>query len=368
MKRLSLLLLFLSALTLKAQDSTLSLRVDAHATLRDAEYFMPFTKGYTMASFHLAPSFLWCHEEFSLSAGAWLTAVAGTEGFYKAAPLLTLRYQPAHWITLCMGTINGSPLTGLGMHDVGYPMYNQERFFYNPLEEGMSITTSLTNRETRLTWSSDTWLDWENFLQPWTPDQERFTLGSTHTLNFPLCPGNEMSLKASFMGSHRGGQFSTLDTCIQTLFNERIGAYWQIEYSQMLRIEPSFDAYFFQNQTPRAATLYPKGYGLYPQVAAHFHFSRHNRHLIASMGYWYGNQYLSARGSWHYQSASWHDPTYAQPLRHLLTADLHYSHRLLTQDELCFYGQAFYDLDLHAFDFALGLTITFSAHHTFRLP
>jgi hypothetical protein len=67
----------------------------------------------------------------------------------------------------------------------------------------------------------DTWLHWEDLLEPWQPKQERFSLGSSHLLILGegLCHGRmTVSLPLSFLGSHRGGQFSSLDTCIQSLF------------------------------------------------------------------------------------------------------------------------------------------------------
>ena len=101
-------------------------------------------------------------------------------------------------------------------------------------------------------------------------------------------------------------------------------------------------------------------------MAAIFDIYRWERSLMARVGYWYGHQYLSARGSWHYQSASWHDPAYTQPLRRMLTADLGFAYNPSTPAGIMLSAMAYYDCDLRAFDFAVSLGLHFGVEHTFR--
>lgn len=241
MKRLVLTLLFaLAGWSLVAQEKSennvLSLGIDATTFFRDAEYFMPFTRGYPMSGFRLTPTLRYTMpaDGFSAKAGVMLTGVAGTQGLWKVEPVLTLRYAPSSRFVIQMGTFDGSD-----QHYLDAPMYDPERYFIDYKEDGVQLMWAGNHRV------SDTWVNWETFLEPWTPDQERFTLGSNNQLIFSL-GGHELQIPLVFMGSHRGGQFTTLDTCIETLFNEQVGLGFQInkeKYNCVL----AFDAFFFQN-------------------------------------------------------------------------------------------------------------------------
>lgn len=375
MKRLLLFVLILTSFTASmAQDTARwSLNLGATALFRDAEYFLPFTKGYTLSGFRVSPTLQYHQGCLAFEGGALLTAVAGTDGLYKAEPVLTISYRPSDWLTLNMGTLKGGNLLSNAQHEVGEPMLDYERWFLHPKEDGVQILTECSSKNGQCRWASDTWVDWEHFFLPSTPDQERFTLGMTQHLEY-----SGLALNAAFMGSHRGGQFSTLDTCIETLFNERLGLEMQwwwgdgkmsnnaLSHKNFLVVYA--DAYFFQNASPTAYTAYTVGRGLYPHIDYRHAFDSQGRRVMAvDVGYWHGDQYLSARGSWLYQSASWHDPTYGQPLRHMLTASV----ALLCKSKnsplnLDLNAQLYHDLDLHCTDFAFSLILHFQASHRMK--
>ena len=127
-------------------------------------------KGFTITGFRLAPTLNYgINHRSRLRAGMDLTLFAGMDSLYSVRPILSLIYMPTRWLLITAGTINGGY-----HHDLGLPAYDPARWITNPVENGLQIET-----DTRL-WNSDTWLDWEHYLKPWTPDQERFTMGSRH--------------------------------------------------------------------------------------------------------------------------------------------------------------------------------------------
>ena len=358
MKRLTFFALALAlALASPAQDTVRwSAHIGGTALFRDAEYFMPFTKGYTISGFRVAPTLQYHVGDLHFEGGALLTAVAGTEGLYRAEPVLTVSYRPLDWLTLNMGTLKGGNLLGDAQHNVGEPMLDPERWYLSPKEDGVQILTGCSSKNCLFNWRSDTWVNWERFFLPAQADQERFTLGSAHRLSL-----RSLRLDAAFMGCHRGGQFSALDTCIETLFNERLGLGYTFSFGSRNSLTLSADAYFFQNASPERHrhTAYTSGYGLHPHATLAMPFGkRSDDRLELGLGYWYGHQYLSARGSWLYQSASWCDPAYLQPQRHMLTAGLSFTHNRLNLN-----AQLYHDLSLHRTDFALSLILHFQATH-----
>lgn len=338
-------------------DSTgsLYLDIDAVAFFRDAEYFLPYTKGYTASAFRLSPTLRYqIDAKASIEGGVRMTALAGTDGSIKAYPILSIKYKAANWLRFTIGTIEGSL-----SHQLDEPMYDYERWVYDFQEDGLQILTNTRH------WSSDTWVNWEHFLYPWTADQERFTLGSRHTFELVSSHSDgHLLLDASFMGSHRGGQFSDLDTCIETLFNENAGLRWEQRClnGDYFRIKLPF--YFFQNNSPKAEryTPFENGWGVWPSVEMRATWGKTAWQWAA--GYYYGYQYLSPRGSYLFQSVSWYDPLFVQRNRHLVTATIGFDHRYKELD-LSALAQFYYDPDHKKLDLAIGITLAFK--RSFRL-
>ena len=80
--------------------------VDVTTFFRDAEFFLPYTKGYTATGFFLNPYVkrtIGVHAQLTL--GLHLAGVAGYEGIRKWQPLVRLDYQPYPNWRLVMGII-----------------------------------------------------------------------------------------------------------------------------------------------------------------------------------------------------------------------------------------------------------------------
>lgn len=356
MKRILLTLILALPMMSMAQSEHQDLYFHADATtfFRDAEYFMPFTKGYTISGFRVTPSLDYhIGSKVKMRAGFMATGVAGTDGFRELKPVFTMSYFPNSWFSIHMGTIKGSKLYN------SEPMIDYERHFIDYQEDGLELFINTAK------YDAHTWVNWENFLEPWTPDQERFTLGSFHIFDH-LDKGNRLSLRLNFLGSHRGGQFTALDTCIETLFNEQIGVHYRFG-SDDQRTHPilSADAYLFQNASPTPYTAFTQGWAVFPQVVV-YHFLKPTRtnHFLFQLGYWHGNQYQSARGSWLYQSVSWHNPTFTQPMRRMIVLGGEYTSNLShTPFTLSLKAKAYYDLDLGDTDFVVTLLMNFSSRY-----
>lgn len=334
--------------------------VDATTFFRDAEFFLPYTKGYTATGFFLNPYVkrnIGVHAQLTL--GLHLAGVAGYEGIRKWQPLVRLDYQPHPNWRLVMGSLYGA-LT----HGLFEPMLDRERYIYDHQEEGVQILGKLAFGPTQL--KTDTWVHWEELLEPWQPTQERFTLGSNndfHLLDFAIGESEfGVSIPFSFLGSHRGGQFTSLDTCIQTLFNENVGMrlYWSKHNKHSLRLDMPF--FFYQDMSPTKCMAYDNGWGAWPQLS--WNYALPNRtprsrwfgewQMQLQAGYWYGHQFIAPRGSYLFQSISWHDALFAVQEREMLTAkaalENHYGNLSLGLD-----AEFYYDLREKGLDMAVGL-------------
>ncbi len=332
--------------------------VDVTTFFRDAEFFLPYTKGYTATGFFLNPCVkrtIGANAQVTL--GVHLAGVAGYEGIRKWQPLVRLEYEPCTSWRLVMGSLYGA-LT----HGLFEPMFDRERYIYDHQEEGVQILGEFSFGPCRL--QTDTWIHWEELLEPWQATQERFTLGSNNNLElFSVASSNrkfEIGVPFSFLGSHRGGQFSALNTCIQTLFNENIGLRVRWRGQEKYSFSLDLPVFFYQDMSPTKCMAYDEGWGIWPQLAFAWKLHQRGRHSHGNWkmwlqgGYWYGYQFIAPRGSYLFQSISWHDSGFAVPEREMLTArtaiENRYGNLSLGLD-----AEFYYDLMVKGMDMAFGL-------------
>lgn len=337
---------------LKSDTGSLFLDINAITFMRNAEFDMRYSKGFTVIGFRFAPNLRYIiNERSSIRAGFTTTGIAGSSGLRDIEPILTIDYKPAPWIQLTFGTLYGS-LT----HNLGEPLYDINRWIYHYKEDGIQIITQ------KGIWESDTWLSWENFLEPWTADQEHFILGSRHSIR--LCDIGEngsLFMPIAFIGEHKGGSYTTLDTCIESIFNEMSGFTYRHNFNNST-LTIDLPVFFYQNISPEPHTAFVEGWGVHPKAGIDIKMP--GSKLTAQLGYWYGYQYLSHTGSILFQSVSNFDPWHIRPYRHMVTLTTNFQHefkRLMLAADAQFY----YDADQRDLELAIGVYMRFK--QTFKL-
>lgn len=318
-----------------------SLDFTATQFTRDAEYFLPETKGYTAVGFMATPTVKYITDSkygpFAIEAGGHVLGIAGDDHRLHLNPVFRIEYQPKEWLHIIGGTIYGNL-----NHGLYEPMYDFDRYFYNNQEDGLQLLIGHKMGKKGY-FSSDTWLNWENFLEPGEAEQEKFTIGSRNEFCF-----SHIKIPLHIMGTHRGGQFSALqDTCLETIFNACTGFDWEFFHTNWRLTGLVFG---YKNNSNEVKTPYKDGFGIYPMIT----YQRKNMALIG--GYWYGNGYIGSRGSHLFMSVSKYDPLFAQKERKMITGKWYYQHGIFGLD-----AQAYYDLDESKCDFAFGLYLKLDA-------
>jgi len=336
--------------------------VDVTTFFRDAEFFLPYTKGYTATGFFLNPyakRMVGSHAQVTL--GVHLAGVAGYDGIRKWRPLVRLEYEPHPNWRLVMGSLYGTL-----SHGLFEPMLDRERYIYDHQEEGLQILGHLSFGPCRL--QTDTWVYWEELLEPWQPTQERFTLGSSNEFRLFAIPMRSdggvfsVGMPFSFLGSHRGGQFTALDTCIQTLFNENVGLRLTMAKRFKYRLDLDVPFFFYQDMSPTKCMAYDNGWGVWPQLGFRFLLPKRVQkaqwhgtwQMQLKAGYWHGHQFIAPRGSYLFQSISWHNANFSVPEREMMTAQVALENRY---GRLTFGLDAefYYDLREEGTDMAFGI-------------
>lgn len=330
--------------------------VDVTTFFRDAEFMMPYTRGYTATGFFVAPyATRRVGERAQFTLGVRLAGVAGYPGLRRWWPLVRMEYAPHDNVRLVMGSLYGTL-----SHGLYEPMLDRERWVYDPYEEGVQILATLPLGSTR--WHTDTWLYWEELLEPWQPRQERFTLGSTHEWQLTGADGQSpfvLSLPLSFLGSHRGGQFSALDTCIQSLFNESVALRASVSTGRRSALALDVPLFFYQDVSPKKCLAFADGWGFWPHLSFDGTWvpagGGRDWRMLLQAGYWQGNRFIAPRGSYLFQSVSWHKAEFTAPDRRMLTAKAAVENRYGDTFALGLDAELYYDMELRGLDVAFGL-------------
>ena len=82
---------------------------------------------------------------------------------------------------------------------------------------------------------------------------------------------------------------------------------------------------------------------------------QHEHVVYGNIGYWYGDGFVSGRGSYLFQSRSYFDDAFERRYRHMLTAEAMYGLNGVLQTRF----QAYYDLDERSVDYAVTLALMF---------
>ena len=333
------------------ESHNLYLGINSNVFIRNAEYFLPYTKGYTAFGFYLDPTLAYhINDKAAVSAGVHLMGIAGTDGLRDVQPLFRIEYQPKNWISIVGGSLYGNL-----NHRLYEPMYDFDRYFYAFDEKGLQILTN-TRR-----WEADLWCNWETFIEPGDDFQERFTFGWTNRL-YAIGEKNgndafQLSIPVHILATHRGGQFTSLqDTCIETLANAMVGLTNSINTPDKTIKKSTLDLSLFgfknNSNEEHIHTHFKEGWGFYPNLTLQ------TKAWKLQTGYWMAHQFVGARGSYLFQSVAYFDEAFERADRKMITAKLFYEHRYQGLG-VGFETQAYHDLDENSTDFSFGFYLRF---------
>lgn len=347
-----------------AEKQTLLFIPNVTTFVRDAEYFLPYTKGYSALGFFMQPTLTYNHDErLSLSVGLHLLGIAGDhKKLREVSPIVRILYKPNKIIKIVGGTLLSDRLTGHGLYQ---PMYDYDRLFYANKEDGLQLFARTKH------WESEMWCNWEDFIVIDSPWQEKFTFGWVNKLRFKK--GHHVfEIPIHLMMNHRGGQIDAVqDTCIETLANVAAG----LEYNKRFNhggMGAKLPFFGFSNRSneQHIHTHFKKGWGIYPQLFINRYWEKstssvengyevikiqHEHSVYGNIGYWYGDGFVSGRGSYLFQSRSYFDDVFERRYRHMLTAEAAYELNFVLRTRF----QAYYDLDERSVDYAVTLALMF---------
>jgi len=339
---------FLSNSEINTIDSNkLFFELDNINMFKNNEYFGQFIEGYTIIGYTANPKLTYYYgNKTKISAGAHLLKYSGENDFTKILPIFSFQSKLTDSIDLVIGQIYGST-----NHQLIESIFQFERLIENQVENGIQF---LVNKKR---FTSDIWLNWEQFILKNDPFQEIFTQGTSSKLT--LFNNNRLILAIPLQTiiSHHGGQVNShSEELLQTFFNGTIGLNisYSIKDNFIRNIALKNYLVLYKDLSPTPVQLYKEGYAFFPNLI----ISSKNIDLLT--GYWRANDFMSPRGELLFQSISDKNIATAESNRELITIKFDFHKTIVKNLQFGARFEGYYDLINSNFDYVYGLHLVFT--------
>jgi hypothetical protein len=277
--------------TSKGDTAKLGIALHYQPFMRNTEYFNTIELGRTLFGHQLMPiAYVQPHPQLRLQLGFFAQQDFGSKpSVNRILPITSLIISNKnHDTRFIFGTIEGAL-----SHQLIEPLFDIASAITNRIEYGAQFKTE------RARYFIDSWINWQQFIEPGSPFKEQFTAG-VHTNYNLLKPISRTSIKPIFQSTmfHRGGQIDSDTTPMVMLIHTSFG----VKLIHMLRGRSSTyigaDAYLLNYINRNFSYLQPavNGNGLFANLYAGID----NIHFVFS--YWKGNNWYNPTGTFIYQS------------------------------------------------------------------
>ncbi|RYY88483.1 MAG: hypothetical protein EOO15_08945 [Chitinophagaceae bacterium] len=356
--------IFRDTATLRAADSgRLSLQVDNINYLRNYEWFGNIPNSYTLLGTLLIPQLQYqLNEHISFKGGVLLRREFGRPGLMTVEPIFQAKYQKKG-LTFIMGTLEG----GLN-HRFVEPLYNIERFIVGRMERSdmNAVERAATTRneqglqlklDKKRFWA-DWFIDWRESIVIGDPFREQLNSGiSTRTLLIDR-PGFQLTVPLQVLVSHYGGQVSTADVPIESLFNGAAGASlrFPMKAGGLLRSVQA-DLYYvgYKNISGIKLQRYDEGYGWLSSLLL-----KSKWNIDLELRYWKGETFYGALGLPLYNSISEKYLNYGEAQRQLFFATFIYDKQLFPNVNIDLRLEPYYDINNSKLEYGYSAFLRFN--------
>ncbi len=324
--------------------------------LKNNEYFKKIATGYTLFGSQLYTQLAYIpNASLRIQAGLYMRKDFGNPKFTQIAPLLSIKYRHKN-ISLLMGTFEANL-----NHRLIEPLYNTELFITKPIESGIQMQVH------KKKYWSDTWIDWEVQQYENSPFKETITAGhnSLITLYNKDTSGFAIKMPLQAIVNHNGGQLDTLTEPLLTIINAAVGISLEKKFKKNRFIKSvKTENYYciYHDASGTKLQHYNDGSALYFNASV---TSKYDAGI--QLGYWSGNQFITRRGGYLYQSISSIPDkiNYKEQKRELLFIRFLYQKKISNGFHIDVRFEPYYDLK-HSF-LEYSYSIYFTYKKDFRL-
>jgi len=302
--------------------------VDNVNFFKNNEYKGELATGYTLTGAWLRPKLVYYPDKkLKMEFGGHVLKYNGRDEYDHLTPWFNVQYQPTEKISLILGNLNADQ-----NHNLPEPLADTELFLTSKPEAGLQA------RYDSRKFTTDLWIDWQQFIVKGDPFKEQFAFGAV--ANWKIVEKNNASLSIPliFYGLHRGGEIDTAPGLAESFISITPGLSFKKRMLNRTFKGWNLNTSFSRSSYPKDDVVFTesKGWGFYVNGGIDSRFGG----LTAA--YWHGHQFYTPQGSPLYQNLG-DDGTRLIPENKLLNLKYHYDQQIFGQTNFGFVFDYYYD-------------------------
>lgn len=295
---------------------------------RNNEYKGELATGYTLTGAWLRPKLVYYPDKkIKLEFGGHVLKYNGSDEYYHLTPWFNVQYQPSEKLSLILGNLNSDQ-----NHNLPEFLYDPERFLTSKPEAGLQA------RYISRMFTSDLWIDWQQFIVEGDPFKERFAFGAVANWKIFEKNSTTLSVPLVFYGLHEGGEIDSAPGLAKSYISVTPGLSLKKEIRAKGFKSWSLNTFYALSSCPQDDLVFieSKGWGIYFNGKIETSFGG----LTAA--YWHGHQFYTPQVSPLYQNLA-SDGKRLIPENKLLNLKYHYDRQIFGATNFGFVFDYYYD-------------------------
>ncbi|MEO9050833.1 MAG: hypothetical protein ABI280_03505 [Ginsengibacter sp.] len=277
--------------------------------INNTEWFGKIPLSGTLFGYQIIPEIQYqVSPRLIIKGGIYLQKEFGRTGYTTIAPTFQVKYRAKH-SSFIIGTLEGNL-----NHGYIEPIYDYKLLLKERLENGFQFQVHTKP------YSHDLFINWRVAIHPGDYFKEQFDIGYVSKLNVINNEKFNLHIPIQLLYSHKGGQYDSLHTPLQSLTNFATGASMTYNFDTKLFKKIVFDNYYvnYKDISGQKRQPFNEGNGFLSHLLFGF------KNIDIDFRYWNGQGYIGPRGMALFQSVSEKYPGLVEKHRELLIASFIY--------------------------------------------
>lgn len=278
--------------------------------LNNTEWFADIPLSGTLFGYQLIPEIQYqISPKLIMKGGIYLQKEFGRTSYTTVAPTFQVKYNASKHSSFIIGTLEGNM-----NHGFIEPIYDYKLLLKERLESGFQILIDTKP------YSHDLYINWRKAIHPGDYFKEEFDIGYTAKFNLINNQKFNFNFPVQFIYSHKGGQYDSLRTPLQSLINFAPGISATYHFDKKLFKKIVFENYYVNYRD--ISGVKKQAFNTGNAFFSHLLFGFKNAGI--DFRYWNGVGYIGPRGMALFQSVSEKHPGLVEKHRELLIVSFIY--------------------------------------------
>ena len=273
--------------------------------INNTEWFGNIPLSGTLFGYELIPEIEYqVSPKLMIKGGIYLQKEFGRPQYTTIAPTFEVKYHAKH-SSFIIGNLEGNL-----NHGYIEPIYDYKLIIKERLENGFQFLVDTKP------YNHDLFINWRKAIHPGDKFKEEFDIGYVANLNVVKNNNWDIHLPLQLLYSHKGGQYDSLNTPLQSLTNFATGASVSYNFNRKLFQKIVFDNYYvnYKDVSGQKRQPFNEGNGFLSHLLFQF------KNVGIDFRYWNGDGYIGPRGMALFQSVSEKYPGLVERHRELVIA------------------------------------------------